>query len=99
MLLALPRTPRSVLINKILPTVDKAIEILNAHEGKENEYYDPKIEGDDKYVELKSSKSSEEKNTDSSNGYWDDYCLAHFFRGVCLRYVAYPVSLIPLSCK
>jgi hypothetical protein len=25
------------------------------------------------------------------NGYWDDYCLACFLEGVCLRYVAYPV--------
>lgn len=22
--------------------------------------------------------------------YWDDYCLAHFLRGVTLRYIAYP---------
>jgi len=28
-------------------------------------------------------------------GYWDDYCLAMFLRGVCLRYVAYPVCLFP----
>ena len=26
-------------------------------------------------------------------GYWDDLCLANFLLGVCLRYVAYPVSL------
>jgi hypothetical protein len=26
------------------------------------------------------------------NGYWDDYCLARFLEGVCLRFVAYPVS-------
>jgi hypothetical protein len=24
--------------------------------------------------------------------YWDDLCLARFLEGVCLRYVAYPVS-------
>lgn len=24
--------------------------------------------------------------------FWDDYCLAKFLEGVCLRYVAYPVS-------
>ncbi|KAJ7875576.1 hypothetical protein B0H14DRAFT_2715695 [Mycena olivaceomarginata] len=24
------------------------------------------------------------------NGYWDDYCLARFLEGVCLRYVAFP---------
>lgn len=26
-------------------------------------------------------------------GFWDDWCLAMFFKGVCLRYLAYPVSL------
>ena len=26
-------------------------------------------------------------------GYWDDYCLARFLEGVCLRYIAYPVRL------
>jgi hypothetical protein len=25
-------------------------------------------------------------------GYWDDFCLVNFLLGVCLRYVAYPVS-------
>ena len=24
--------------------------------------------------------------------YWDDFCLSMFLKGVCLRYVAYPVS-------
>lgn len=24
-------------------------------------------------------------------GYWDDLCLVNFLRGVCLRYIAYPV--------
>ena len=24
--------------------------------------------------------------------YWDDYCLGMFLKGVCMRYVAYPVS-------
>ena len=30
-----------------------------------------------------------------SNGYWDDYALAHFLKGVCLRFVAFPVSYLP----
>ena len=25
--------------------------------------------------------------------YWDDFCLGMFLKGVCMRYVAYPVSL------
>lgn len=28
------------------------------------------------------------------NGYWDDYCMAHFLRGICLRFIAYPVSFL-----
>uniref|UniRef100_A0A0W0FP07 Uncharacterized protein n=1 Tax=Moniliophthora roreri TaxID=221103 RepID=A0A0W0FP07_MONRR len=30
------------------------------------------------------------KNYEDGIGYWDDYCLAKFLEGVCLRYVAYP---------
>jgi hypothetical protein len=35
------------------------------------------------------------------SGYWDDYCLARFLEGICLRYVAFPVrflSFFPLAC-
>ncbi|KAK7026799.1 hypothetical protein VNI00_015457 [Paramarasmius palmivorus] len=31
-----------------------------------------------------------EKEYEGGVGYWDDYCLAKFLEGVCLRYVAYP---------
>lgn len=27
---------------------------------------------------------------DHYEGYWDDYCLAHFLLGVCLSFAAYP---------
>jgi len=31
--------------------------------------------------------------------YWDDYCLGMFLKGVCMRYVAYPVSFwVQLCC-
>ncbi len=33
------------------------------------------------------------KNKKRTPGYWDDFCLAKFLEGVCLRYVAYPVRL------
>ena len=26
-------------------------------------------------------------------GYWDDFCLGMFLKGVCMRYVAYPVRV------
>lgn len=29
---------------------------------------------------------------EGGHGYWDDLCLARFLQGICLRYVAYPVS-------
>ncbi|KAF7342547.1 hypothetical protein MSAN_02010900 [Mycena sanguinolenta] len=30
------------------------------------------------------------KGKEARQGYWDDYCLARFLEGVCLRYVAFP---------
>ncbi|KAL0575364.1 hypothetical protein V5O48_006615 [Marasmius crinis-equi] len=30
------------------------------------------------------------KKYEGGQGYWDDYCLAKFLEGVCLRYIAYP---------
>lgn len=30
--------------------------------------------------------------------FWDDWCLAMFLRGVCLRYVAHPVRRAYLGC-
>ena len=38
---------------------------------------------------------------EEGQGYWDDLCLANFLLGVCLRYVAYPVSqfaFVPPTC-
>ncbi|KAF5353270.1 hypothetical protein D9756_007772 [Leucocoprinus leucothites] len=36
------------------------------------------------------SFKSKPKKYEGGHGYWDDYCLAQFLKGVCLRYVAYP---------
>jgi len=33
-----------------------------------------------------------EKYEGGADEYWDDLCLARFLEGVCLRFVAYPVS-------
>jgi len=41
--------------------------------------------------EDKDEKKKEIEYSNGNGGYWDDYCLAMFLRGVCLRYVAYPV--------
>ncbi|KAF9446913.1 hypothetical protein P691DRAFT_803254 [Macrolepiota fuliginosa MF-IS2] len=40
-------------------------------------------------TELDAHKSKPKKY-EGGHGYWDDYCLAQFLKGVCLRYVAYP---------
>lgn len=41
----------------------------------------------------KERKKIEKEWNSGKGGYWDDYCLARFLEGVCLRYVAYPVRL------
>ncbi|KAF9523683.1 hypothetical protein CPB83DRAFT_775027 [Crepidotus variabilis] len=46
-------------------------------------------------TELDRFKGKSEKETlkgyaGGKGGYWDDYCLAMFLRGVCMRYLAYP---------
>jgi len=37
------------------------------------------------------SFKSKPKKYEGGHGYWDDYCLAQFLKGVCMRYVAHPV--------
>lgn len=44
-------------------------------------------------------KEKESKYSNGKGGYWDDYCLAMFLRGVCLRYIAYPVSTTVLTSR
>ncbi|KZT66217.1 hypothetical protein DAEQUDRAFT_675510 [Daedalea quercina L-15889] len=40
--------------------------------------------------ELRGYRQSPEKPALYDGYFWDDWCLAQFLRGVCLRYVAYP---------
>jgi hypothetical protein len=35
----------------------------------------------------------------SGGGYWDDMCLVRFLEGVCLRYIAHPVSQCSLVLR
>ena len=42
-------------------------------------------------AKLKASEGDPSKY-ENGHGYWDDMCLALFLQGVCLRYIAYPVS-------
>ena len=41
---------------------------------------------------LSQSKDDIDEYIGGREGYWDDFCLAMFLKGVCMRYVAYPVS-------
>lgn len=47
--------------------------------------------------DTKNEKEKESTYGNGKGGYWDDYCLAMFLRGVCLRYIAYPVSISVLT--
>jgi len=117
-LLSLSRAPRNVIIEKMLPTADAALEILKYFEGHEGAYCGVGRAGRAKMAELKRREgvatrddmgekassvtpgpSRTEKGKDAvvETGYWDDYCLATFLRGVCLRYIAYPVSHLQAS--
>jgi hypothetical protein len=68
--LGIAHAPRNVIINRMLPEIEKVLTKVDAHK-------------------------SNPKNYEGGQGYWDDYCLAQFLKGVCLRYVAYPVGIIP----
>ena len=35
---------------------------------------------------------------EGGHGYWDDYCLAKFLEGVCLRYIAHAARNPPILC-
>ena len=57
----------------------------------------PRIEGTVQELKRCEGKEGEymqeyKKKGAKSNGYWDDWALAHFLKGVCLRFVAFPVS-------
>ena len=43
---------------------------------------------------LSQSKDDIDGYVGGRHGYWDDFCLGMFLKGVCMRYVAYPVSLL-----
>ncbi|KAF8956825.1 hypothetical protein BDZ97DRAFT_1925090 [Flammula alnicola] len=85
--------PRTVIVQKMLPEVDRCLtelgvydEVVAREQEKENV---EKAGGDGKDVTEKEQKERE-KRYFGGEGYWDDYCLAMFLRGVCMRYVAYP---------
>ena len=90
--------PRSVIVTKMLPEVDKALErlgVLVEVQEREAEFDEkPAVAANVKSEKQKNEKERKEKEyAAGKGGYWDDYCLALFLRGVCMRYIAYPVCL------
>lgn len=83
MFLAISHAPRPVITDRMLPEVYQALDKLELYNGKEK-----RGEGVEKRKRLK-----ETEYEGDGVGYWDDYCLAKFLEGVCLRYVAYPVGV------
>jgi len=73
----------------MLPEVDGLLSKLDGAEYRESEAGGGKGKG-----KWKSDKDIEKVYGGGKGGYWDDYCLAMFLRGVCLRYLAYPVSFV-----
>ena len=47
---------------------------------------------DDLLTQLSQSKNDMSGYIGGRDSYWDDYCLGMFLKGVCMRYIAYPVS-------
>ena len=43
---------------------------------------------------LSQSKDDIDEYIGGRESYWDDFCLGLFLKGVCMRYVAYPVSYL-----
>lgn len=41
---------------------------------------------------LKAHEFEPDNYENGQGGYWDDFCLVRLLEGVCMRYVAYPVS-------
>jgi len=71
----LQHAPGHLIIDKMLPEIDAALAALSAD-------LTPPSPGT-------APKSTAPKQKERA-GHWDDYCLARFLQGVCLRYVAHP---------
>ena len=90
--------PRGVMVRRMLPDseVDAALKLLGV--------FDDVVAAEAEAVASSSAAKTSEVEwrkrerayAEGGKGYWDDYCLAMFLRGVCLRYVAYPVRIILL---
>ncbi|KAF7342328.1 hypothetical protein MVEN_01821200 [Mycena venus] len=77
--LGIAHAPRKIVEESMLPAVRGLLASLG-HGSAASE----KEEGVGK------DKEKDLKEREKAQGYWDDYCLARFLEGVCLRYVAFP---------
>lgn len=88
--------PRGVIVRRMLPEVDNALQQLGV--------FDEVVEAEGAGASTSKTNEKEWKKREKAfgdkngKGFWDDYCLSMFLRGVCMRYIAYPVSLLcPLA--
>ncbi|KAF4567143.1 hypothetical protein EYR40_006137 [Pleurotus pulmonarius] len=87
--LGIAHAPRKVITDKILVEVRRVLGEMEASYA----YEDVPSSGAGKSKGLE-GEPKKKKNVGEYEGgaaeFWDDYCLAKFLEGVCLRYVAYP---------
>ncbi|KAF9481046.1 hypothetical protein BDN70DRAFT_876780 [Pholiota conissans] len=83
--------PRGIIVRWMLPELEGALKALGVWE--EVVALESQSAGGSKKAPSKTSEKewkAREKKYHGGKGYWDDYCLVMFLRGVCMRYVAYP---------
>ncbi|KAJ6459937.1 hypothetical protein C8R45DRAFT_1030124 [Mycena sanguinolenta] len=86
--LAIAHAPRGVVRGRMLPSVRGALSELGVDAVSVSANGSGKENGEGKEKEKEGEKGK--KEWEARQGYWDDYCLARFLEGVCLRYVAFP---------
>ena len=81
--LAINHAPRKVITEKMLPLVDAHLANMEKLKDTPGKYGN--------------GKQDAPAHGDEGE-YWDDLALGRFLKGVCLRYVAYPVSDSSVPC-
>ena len=73
----LARAPRAVVRERMLPRVEALLSALAVHKDYPAGYG--------------ARPGGKEKGKAAEGEYWDDFCLAKFLEGVCVRYLVYEV--------